>query len=55
MHPYLLTSTGLEFACETGVDTIRKHNIAMTDQIIEVLDKYEEQIDVLRLLIKDNL
>ena len=39
VHPYILASTSLEFVCEIGVDTIRAHNLTMTDQIIGALDE----------------
>ena len=42
VYPYLVASKSLEFVCEIGVDTIRQHNIAMTNQIIEVL--YENDL-----------
>ena len=39
VHPYLVASISLDFINEIGVDAIRKHNIAMTDRLIGILDK----------------
>ena len=41
VHPYLVASASLDFVCEIGVDTIRDHNITMSDQLIGVLDEYD--------------
>ena len=41
VYPYLVASSSLEFVCDIGVDIIRKHNIARTDQILEILDEHD--------------
>jgi len=39
IHPYLVAFRSLDFACSVGVDKIRKHNITMSNSIIETLNK----------------
>jgi kynureninase len=39
VHPYLVAFTSLKFVCDIGVDTVRRHNLLMTDRIIEALDE----------------
>jgi len=39
IHPYLVAFRSLEFVCNYGVEKIRKHNIKMSNKVIEILDK----------------
>jgi kynureninase len=39
IHPYLVAFRSLEFVINLGVDTIRKHNIELSNMIIKNLDK----------------
>ena len=39
IHPYLVAFRSLEFVSNVGINTIRQHNITMSDRIIEALDK----------------
>ena len=41
VHPYLVAFRSLEFVYKIGVDTIRKHNLALTEQMIKNLDEKE--------------
>ena len=41
IHPYLVAFRSLEFVRNLGVDKIRKHNIKISDKLIEKLDKNE--------------
>ena len=41
IHPYLIAYRSLKFIGDVGVNEIRKHNIKMSDRIIENLDKKE--------------
>ena len=39
IHPYLVAFRSLEFVSNVGVEIIRKHNLKMSDKIIEIIDK----------------
>jgi kynureninase len=41
IYPYLVAFASLKFVCDIGVDTIRQHNLVLTDRIIETLDEQD--------------